>query len=92
VEFRYQGYPAGQHSFSATTYVDALYRKGKNTFELELLTQFSYGAITLPSFDIMPIDAAETKLVDIASIAPTNRITNILFIVFFPPLTLPLAK
>ena len=96
VEFRYQGYPAGQHSFAATTYVDALYSIGENIFELELFIQFSDGAFTLPSDDAVSIDAADAKPAEIASIAPTNRINNILFIArfllwFYPPPNISVA-
>jgi hypothetical protein len=81
VEFRYQGYPAGQHSFSATTYVGILYGEGGKIFELALPTWFSDSALTFPSDDVVSIDAAEAKLAEITSIAATNSIINILFIV-----------
>jgi hypothetical protein len=82
VEFRYQGYPAGQQgSFAATIYVSALSNKGETIFELALLILFSDGAFTLPHDDALSIDTADAKPAETASIAATNRIINTLLIV-----------
>jgi hypothetical protein len=59
VEFRYQGYPAGQHSFCATRIVDPSFCEGDDIVEQALPRQLSEGALAHFPDDAVSVGAAD---------------------------------